>query len=821
MKMSGATKEDGDFAKSNVNDIQPSYSLGIDYQSKVPDENINSNQEDVVPPISSYNETRHIDVTTLNESSASNVKNSDSVEPPSPVSSKDSLSTKSEKLRKLQSYVLHTVSNATMTLHSNLESLRDSQARLSKSTNDERLLKSQIISLQAQIEDLVQREEYETAEVMNEEMALIEERMSEIVDSCAADKDQIETCRVWHKEHVHNIQSLFLDYKKKLNEMSNPEKMTDGTTKELSVSQLREEKERIDTNLSEIEVDEAELKKERADLEGLVAEETKVFVSDNIELKGTLDTVMIEISELEKALAAKRDEANQLNERMKLNDEKIESERGKHEFRFKKLSNLEESLQTTKSEYEQIVVRINEQLKDAEDFQENVDREESTLSDALANVLPIALDFSSSNLFPNEDSESSEYSKWISAQQDVLQISSTFASAEMELQSAISAQKGIKSKLSAIESSLPQLESEKVQAAADRNFKAAASLNRQIKDMKIELDALQKDQTTQQEHLNSLKSAVEEHKVNLSVATDNMKLMESELLRSKLLGVKEQLLFCRRNITALKEKNCDLLISFVSANELYWDTIGMELASKCSIKWDEFVDGENNITHVSEDVQNEGDKDDICVDPDWASSIQEFINADDRESLSTLQISTESQIASLEKRLSAAVEVEDYEEAAEIDEELEGFRNKSKYIMNSMEKIQLSVTSETEKVKNPDLVSSDNAIEEDLSSDLVVDNEETSVKSNVSNSNENSNESSDSDIAGSDTVDGKEDNGIIYVEDSKDMPKHEYASELDNQKVITPGVQEGKGEEASFDENNGDDVDKQTLQSEEDVYTLS
>lgn len=596
--------------------------------------------------------------------------------------SNDSSSTKIEMLRSLQSRMACNLQNSTKGLHSNLASLSSHQDNREKYQNDKIMIGNKLESLKVQIEESVTREEYETAEYMNEEVVLLESKQSELKEICSAEEEKIQTCRVWHGEYTNNVRLLFEEYQKAVEKMSNPDE-----EKNCDLNALRDEKIRLDTNLMELKADEVSLQKERDEFDKLVEENTRVFVEENKAFKRELNLVHDEIKELEDQLIKKRSEAKSFEDKIKRNLVNIDKERGKHEFRFKKLASLEKSLKSTKAEYETVVASIVEKLSDAEDFEKKLNDEEAMLSDVLSKMLPKLLDYNCSNVNLSDGGEKSrpindEVSKTKAKYSEACSI---LESSRMDLQSAESSMQYTAEKMSDIESKVPGLEEAKIKAAAERNFKLAAGLNKQIKEWKIEIEALSREKLGHEDRVDKLRSEIKSQEDGIVVVEESLQSMELALLRSKMEGVKSRIILCENYMKdGCKKYENEMVTCLLSSCEEYWIKIGKIFSKRCNIDWESYMKENSNSVEeamdndesnsVNESVVDDGNQ----FDAEWLERVMEIRG--DNEALATFCTDIEDEKENKEKLLESAIEVEDYDEAALLDEDIKILQLKLDYL---------------------------------------------------------------------------------------------------------------------------------------------
>jgi len=559
-----------------------------------------------------------------------------------------------EKLSAMKQNLKIELNFLVQSLHSNMQQMAQCKAALRVLSGDEQLLSNKLDGLKAHMAHLVEAEEYELADVTSAQVDAIQINLSACKSELKTKMEDGKVCAARYEDITLQIQEECQSYAKSLDALVSDYNDDDSN----NLEKLKEEKARLDTNLAELGVDADALKVERQELNDLILVETADLVADNAENEEKLSSVEEEIAALMAKLAEKQAEAKVFQDVIHGNNAKINAQKDKHKFKFKKLTNLEKSLESTRSEYSMIVETISEKLQAAENFQTDLDKESSNASDAIS-ILP--------KLFEKIDEDSSE--ELDQARAAVIAAKGSLAEAELELNNMKSTKQEISVKLTEIRESIPQLQTQKGEAAKERNFKLAAGINKKLKDLQKEEDTLGDSLLENDDKIDKLCARVHDLKQNVTAEEEISKTIEADFVRVKLTKIREKIDFCEINMS-----EDGVLASVLEADLNHWKSVGENLCSEFSLVWSESSGDkvETEVAGGNADLPNdEPEQQEEEVSPHFAEI--KALNAVDRLELYN---SLSAKILEKEAALELAIEVEDYDEAAELDELIQEMKTK-------------------------------------------------------------------------------------------------------------------------------------------------
>ena len=559
---------------------------------------------------------------------------------PTPISTKHLAPP--EKLAAMKQNLTNELKYLIQSLHSNMQQMSQCKASLRILSGDEQLLSNKLDGLKAHMAHLVEAEEYELADVTSAQIDAIQINLDASKSELTSKMEDHANCVARYDEMTLQIQEEYRSYAKSLDGLLSND---DGS----NLEKLKEEKTRLDINLAELEVDADALKAERQELNDLILVESADFVAENVENENKLSSVQEEIDVLMTKLAEKQAAAKIFQDSIRGNNVKIDAQRDKHKFKFKKLTNLQKSLESTRSEYATIVGAISEKLEAAVNFQSNLGKESSSASDAMS-ILP--------KLFEKIDDDSSEEME--QARAEVISAKGSLAEVELELNNAKSTQEEISVKLNEIRESIPQLQTQKGQAAQARNFKLAAGINKKLKDLQKEEDALGDGLLANEDKIDKLSVRVDNLKQTVIAQEEISNRIEADFVRIKLTKIKDKIKFCENSVS-----DDGVLAPLLEADLNHWKSVGENLCSEYGLVWSELngatdvIVGDADADKPSEESQQ--------VEEELSPHYVEIKALTAVERLE-LYNSLSAKIVEKETALELAIEVEDFDEAAELDE---------------------------------------------------------------------------------------------------------------------------------------------------------
>ncbi|ETV96771.1 hypothetical protein H310_10079 [Aphanomyces invadans] len=252
------------------------------------------------------------------------------------------------------------------------------------------------------------------------------------------------------------------------------------------------EKERVATELHHVTVNMVHLEEEKAEIESSIASQC----TDEYELRQSLlaeqATVAAEIAELEAKLATCRAHMVELDAGIAKADEGIQVVRQKFSRQLKRLVEREKSMLKTKKEVEADEAAMHRAQEGFEATKADFAAKLTALAHQLARVqrdLHVAAvvvrvaEEQNTTRQAKEDRAKRVESQLASLRDDVQDAEKNWALAKHQLADLNAKLAGFRTVIMTAGTALPQLEAEKKQAAAERNFKEAARLSKDIKQL--------------------------------------------------------------------------------------------------------------------------------------------------------------------------------------------------------------------------------------------------------------------------------------------------------------------------------------------------
>ena len=648
---------------------------------------------------------------------------------------------------------------------------QERSAMLEKRTmaeKQERLSTQQIAQAEKQQMEAAEQEDFELADQLaavieqhkaeQEERAQILKKIESLVEDLDDEKidvgKRVWTCFITVQKDLQQ----FLDLQKKsdLTDSSDLWKKFETVTKSLAA-----ENERLSADLKNIERDEGFVKEERTELEAKISEETSGIENSRDVANGKLKVINDEIEELRRQLEAKEMEAAQVKMELHDHEASIEQVRRKFSRQLTRLNKKESAAEESRKEWdaeeatykkrrgghEAEVTAHSEALVAHDNIIANV-KSQIDLAEDLAKIIVQKIVVEKS-----ADPEKSD-EELLLIQANVLTLEAATDEAKQVLAAAKKSIDTLKEELGIIDTRLPILEAEKKLAASKRDFKAAAKASKEIKSMLARKESCADD--LEGDAQNRLKASQEEVEICLE-ALEKKKLIAHE--KEKKGGVKQMARLAERiiNLEKLRESVCGtdeeehqsvksvggfVLDSEISAlmmegdelDKKYggWTDIMLEYANNTETdeadaifkELDEEIlatDENPNEDHCEED--NSG-----CLQSDEIPTNENAVE-DSTESKAELAMRYKEimiELKDLDGRLEIAIEAEDYEEAAEIDDRIATLKNDSDSLgMTDEEKeAVMSINEGDNSCTNEDIVDKTEIENNDIEDQDFVDEKE-------------------------------------------------------------------------------------------------
>jgi len=490
---------------------------------------------------------------------------------------------------------------------------------------------------------------------------------------------------------------------------------------------LSAEKERLAIDLKNIERDEGFVNEERTELEATISDDTTDFEKLRNEADLKLKNINDEIDELRKQLAAKLSEADKVRKEYTIHATAISHVRSKFTRQLTRLSRKENAIKESRSEWEAEQCSY-ENVKDAHEKGVATHSKAMVKHDKLLAKIMSEIDIAErlSKIITKEvvfDSGPSEVMG--DNEDDLLVLRSEVVKCEAVVDDAkqilMTAKKDIETlheEIWTIETRLPVLEEEKKASAAKRDFKAAGKASKEIKEgnarkesCKEQLDGeATKKENSAQEELEHCIKMLEESKSNAYEKEKESALMKMEMLVKKINRINH----IKRKIydgfdpnMVNKEEGYEsvsVMGNSVLDGEIYalkhegeelgakfgsWETLFLNLYGREENELDYDVDEEDKADEVKEKEKSAvavKNQDDVFVGCEKRKNKEE--NAEDvvlqkeeccneqdnrHQAVERFQEITR-ELQKVEEKVEIALGKEDYDEAAVLDEKLQGLK---------------------------------------------------------------------------------------------------------------------------------------------------
>jgi hypothetical protein len=463
--------------------------------------------------------------------------------------------------------------------------------------------------------------------------------------------------------------------------------------------QLDIENDRLQQDLKHMERDAKLVEEERKEVEAAISEQTGAFELLRDDAKEKLKTVEDEIDELRKQLVAKQRIAAQLRTEHAGHDESILKVRVKFTRQVERVTNKERSIASSKLEWEEekkqhdknreaydakVMAHTDAQVQ-REQLLESLSKEvllADTFGDIVAKEIGVGL-------LPNEEDELD--SDLAQMQADVVKCEAAFSEAKTVLKVILNSLTKLETEVEALETRLPLLEDIKTAAAAQRDFKAAGKASKEIK----EATARMKDCKDEIVEAIDKKSSAEEEVASLEKQLEEKRSISAVQERESSIAAMQRLADNIKRLVATKKSVCsdakDLSIKGVGAFVIQSQIKSLKMEGETYGEkyggWDELM---SEIEDLDEEVlptesagddqtQLQAEQGEVTVDVDAAAEVADekpSVTADPVIKLSSEEKRTRyryimSRFAEVETAVESAAEAEDFEKAAELDDELQ------------------------------------------------------------------------------------------------------------------------------------------------------
>ncbi|KAG1712751.1 hypothetical protein DVH05_000487 [Phytophthora capsici] len=597
---------------------------------------------------------------------------------------------------------------------------------------------NRLLERKAQLANQLTQYEMDLRDVEAQQHHACEVEDFEKADALNATINSVRHCITLTESDVRKVDSELVAFvKAKEKAFANQLKSTRGTLRELEkfredqesertcvrneyklyesnqTEQLQFEAERIDTEMHHVSVSLENVIAEKSEIESTIEDQCSSEFAVQAQLIEEKQAVEDEVRELERKLKEKLERVQEIQSSIDKAQRDIDTVRGRYSRQLKRIADREEGIKKTKAEVESDGEHLEQQRLE---FQEKLKRYADDISVIGKRIGAVKKEMRAASLLAHvlEVQETRREQSLIRKKQQTAELSSLHdatAVAEQsftmlsnqheELEKSMSIHRNA---IASAEAMIPRLEQEKKAAAAQRNFKEAARISKDIK-------ALEKDRSTAEEmvevvemELQDLKERIDKREVEFEEKKKELKEMEKHLelatlqelwkeakhLRTALRKIEKcksegdaanEGIDFRSSAMLLVQADYDACILQVETLERKYDVSDPSKDEEIEDDDDddESIDGEDNegSEHVSvsrsslagRTVDVEGS------DIDVSSSIE--------DSSSTLE-DIAAQLLDLESQIEKATENEDYDLAARLDEKIEALKERQQVIEASV-----------------------------------------------------------------------------------------------------------------------------------------
>ncbi|KAF4036386.1 hypothetical protein GN244_ATG11496 [Phytophthora infestans] len=470
--------------------------------------------------------------------------------------------------------------------------------------------------------------------------------------------------------------------------------------------QLQFEAERIDTEMHHVSVSLENVVAEKSEIEATIEGQCSAEFAIQAQLMEEKEAVEEEVRELERKLKEKLERVQEIQSSIDTAQRDIDTVRGRYSRQLKRIADREEGIKKTKAEVESDGQQLEQQRQDFQEklkqYAEDITvigrrigavKKEMRAAALLANVLEVQETRREQSMIRKKQ-QTAELSSLNDAAAVAEQSFTMLSNQHEELEKSMSIHRNA---IASAEAMIPRLEQEKKGAAAQRNFKDAARISKDIK-------ALEKDRATAEEmvevvemELQDLKERIGKREVEFEEKKKELKEMEKHLELATLQELWKEAKHLRtalRKIEKCKSEGDDGIDFRSSAMLLVqaeYDAcmLQVEMLEKkydvCDPAKNEDVDDDDE----SVDGDENDESDHVSVSRSSLTGRATDIEAldVDVEALEDSSMALEeisAHLVELESQIEKATENEDYDLAARLDEKIEDLKDRQQALQASI-----------------------------------------------------------------------------------------------------------------------------------------
>lgn len=508
--------------------------------------------------------------------------------------------------------------------------------------------------------------------------------------------------------------------------------------------QLQFEAERIETEMHHVSVNLQHVATEKKEIETTIEDQCSSEFALQEKLMEEKEAVEEEVRELERKLKLKLERVHELQSAIDVAQRDIDVVRGRYSRQLKRIDDREQGILKTKveveSDGEQLVVQ-------REEFKQRIGQYGADISTITKRITAVRKEMRAAALLAGvlEVQETRREQSIVRKRQHTAELSTlndAVAVAEQsftmlrnqhdELEKSLSIHRNA---IASAEAMIPRLEQEKKTAAAQRNFKEAARISKDIK-------ALEKDRSTAEEmvevvemELQDLKDRIVKRETEFEEKKEELKTMEKQLELNSLQELWKEAKHLRSSLRKLEKCKtegaaADDGIDFRSSALL----LVQAEYDACTVQIDA-LERKYDVSDLSKDEVDESeDEEDDSMDEEYheaagssgvaaleSSVVSHDVNAIGDGKVALEEIATK--LTELEGMIETATENEDYELAAQLDEKVEILKRRRESIVALTQvQAQTQAQSSAQAAESPVHVHDDHDEDEEFG-DAVEENE--------------------------------------------------------------------------------------------------
>ncbi|GMF24235.1 unnamed protein product [Phytophthora lilii] len=476
--------------------------------------------------------------------------------------------------------------------------------------------------------------------------------------------------------------------------------------------QLQFEAERIETEMHHVSVSLENVVAEKSEIEATIEGQCSSEFAIQAQLIEEKQAVEEEVRELERKLKEKLERVQQIQSSIDTAQRDIDTVRGRYSRQLKRIADREEGIKKTKAEVESDGEHLEQQRHE---FQEQLKQYADDISIIGKRIGAVKKEMRAASLLANvlEVQETRREQSMIRKKQQTAELSSLNDAAAVaeqsftmlsnqheELEKSLSIHRNA---IASAEAMIPRLEQEKKASAAQRNFKEAARISKDIK-------ALEKDRSTAEEmvevvemELQDLKERIDKREVEFEEKKKELKEMEKHLELATLQELWKEAKHLRtalRKIEKCKSEGdaandgIDFRSSAMLLVQAEYDACMLQvetLEKKYDVSdpaKDEDMDDDDDDDESIDGEENEGSEHVSVSRSSLTGKVIDIEGSDaDAETLDDSSSALEeiaAQLVDLESQIEKATENEDYDLAARLDEKIETLKQRQQAIEASV-----------------------------------------------------------------------------------------------------------------------------------------